>query len=411
MLIARVFSAILLFFSSFGGNLSAISVEIPNDLRVEEYTQNNGFSRAAFWIASKLSDPVCKSHEYFRRIQIVDALHPEECKLVRLARQIFLGSLFVCFGALGIFTAPPSVALRALALHLQAHPFLYERGGASEKVLPDKPIFSLLSWNICCVAGGYPVSDGGVSPWVDRIDAVARKIIETDADVNCLYETFDLQAAAKLSDELKAAGYSHIYYNIGPKAMGPPSGIFVASKYRISNPDFISFPQELLIGRTKHASKGIFTFDLVSNGSVFATISATHLQHSEKPEFPTAEEIQARASQMEMLVEKVQTITDRAVLVVGDLNLDDQEFHSSDWSPSFEKNDQFTEKTWGGDAFCARLTGKEVSGPLNLDHSMSLKGSVLSIETKLIDTGFDAESFSEEALTDHRGLLTHIHLL
>lgn len=409
MLTIKMISAILLFFSHFGANLSTLSIEIPSELRQEAYAGNN-YSRAAFWGASKLSDPICKSHEYFRRIQIVDALYPEEWKVVRLARQFFLGTLFVYFGALGIITAPPSIALRALGIRLQATPFLYEKGNAPEKILPSKPSFSLLSWNICCVAGGYPVSDGGVLPWSDRIDALAEKIIETDADVTCLYETFDLQAAARLSDELKAAGYSHIYYNIGPKAMGPPSGIFVASKYRIANPEFISFPQELLIGRTKHASKGIFTFDLVSNGAAFATVAATHLQHSEQPEFPTSEEIQARAAQMEMLVERIKGVQTRAVLVVGDLNLDDQEFSSSAWSPLFEKNDQFSEKTWGGDAFCARLTGKEISGPLNLDHSMSLKGSVRSLETSLIDTGFDAEILSQGALTDHRGLLTQIHL-
>ncbi len=367
-------------------------------------------SSTAFWVASKLSDPICKAHEYFRRFQIVDVLHPNEGKVTRLARQFFLGALAGCLGLFGSLAAPGGIALRALGSYWQPRPFLSERGTAEEKGLSSERSFTLLSWNVCCVAGGYPISDGGVMPWASRVDAVARKIIETNADVNCLYETFDLQAAVKLSEELKRAGYSHLYYNIGPKALGPPSGIFVASKYRVANPEFTQFPEDLLIGRTKHASKGIFTFDLESEGTRFATIAATHLQHSEQPEFPTEEEVQARAAQMEMLVEKVQGIQGRCVLAVGDLNLDDPEFLQSEWHSLFEKNDLYSEKTWGGDGFCARLTGKPVSGPLNLDHTMCLKGSVRSLETELIETGFDGEQFLEDALSDHRGLLTRVLL-
>lgn len=390
--------------------MSIGSIEISEAFSSDETTWKDGLLRTAFWAATYLTDPICKSHEYFRRVQIVDALHPLEWKVTRLARQFFLSVFLVGFATLGVFTAPPGTALRALGVHLQDRPFLFEKGDAPEKTLPPERSFTLLSWNVCCVAGGYPISDGGVVPWADRIDALAQKIIQTNADLNCLYEVFDVKSALKLSDKLKEAGYSHFYFNIGPKAVGASSGIFVASKYGLTNPEFTPFPQEMLIGRTKHASKGIFSFDLESQGSAFARVVATHLQHSEEPAYPTPDEIAARASQMEMLIKQTEAVKDRCLLALGDLNLDDAELQASTWSSLFEKKDLYSDKTWGGDAFCARLTGKRVSEPLNLDHTMCLKGSVQSMSTELIETGYDAEFFSADALSDHRGLLTKIVL-
>ncbi len=62
----------------------------------------------------------------------------------------------------------------------------------------------------------------------------------------------------------------------------------------------------------------------------------------------------------------------------------------------------------GGDAFCARLVGKRVSGALNLDHTMLVAGSGRGIETSLVDPGYDAERFTREALSDHGALLSRI---
>src|SRR5690606_8728250 len=112
-----------------------------------------------------------------------------------------------------------------------------------------------------------------------------------------IYETFDTKSAFLLAEKLKEKGYTHFYFNIGPQALGVSSGIFVASKYEIGQPEFTRFPKETLVGRTKAAAKGIFAFDLKSHGKSFARIHATHLQHSEECSHPTQEERSGRERQ------------------------------------------------------------------------------------------------------------------
>lgn len=365
-----------------------------------------------FLSASYFTDPLCKGHEFFRRFQVVENMYPMAHNLKNFARKAFLLLGILGCSSLAIAATPIGIGLRYLGLQIQPTPYIYLQGDHKDKELPLEKSFSLLSWNVCCIGGGYPISDGGVVPWSMRLSSVIEKILEKNADVNCLYEVFDVQTSLMLHREMKKRGYNHFYFNMGAKTIGTSSGIFIASKYKISHPNFFPFPQDMLVGRTKHAGKGAFAFDLESQGKVFATICTTHMQHSELPAFPTSEEIESRKKQMSLIVDKIAKIYNRCVVVTGDLNLDDQEFKSSFWNCYFQKGDAFSssEKTWDGDAFSANLVGKKVSGPLNLDHTMVLKNSANSIRTNLVKTGFDAKIFKKEALSDHEGLLSQICL-
>ncbi len=380
--------------------LALSRVQILNQLAIQ-----------TFRAASYLTDPICKSHEFYRRIFTVEALHPTSSRVAHLARKASFAIGAAGWASLALFTTLPGVVLRSSALYMQKDPFIYVQGQPGGKDLPSDRSFSLLSWNVCCVGGGYPISDGGVMPWSFRIDNIVRKVIEKDADVNCLYETFDSESAFYICKKLKEKGYNHFYFNIGPKAIGVSSGILVASKYNIKNPEFSPFPQSSLVGRTKSAAKGVFGFDLESRGQHFARIYSTHLQHAEEPAFSTDEEVEARNKQMQIIVEKVNTIRDRCVVVTGDLNLDDSEYETSSWHHRFEKGEwQFgSMKTWEGDEFCARMVGKRVSGPLNLDHTIVARGTNRSLSTSLVETGYDATTFKKEALSDHAGLLSILH--
>jgi endonuclease/exonuclease/phosphatase family metal-dependent hydrolase len=368
------------------------------------------FIENSFSLASDLTDPVCKAHEYFRRTYTVEALHPTATRVANVVRKFFLVIAALLFSCLALFTTLPGIALRGLAAKLQNTPFLEQHSRSPSKTLPPERIFTLLSWNICCVAGGYTITDGGVVPWKERIDQIVRQIEEKDADVNCIYETMDTKSALYVADRLKAKGYPHIYFNMGSKAIGVSAGILVASKYEVKEAEFIPFPLASLVGRTKNASKGVFGFDLASEGKSFARIFATHLQHSEEPAFPTEEERAGRRMQMEIIVDKVNRVRDKCVVVTGDLNLDDEEYLASPWRSIFQKGDAFSGRTWGGDAFCASLVGKRPSGPLNLDHTMIVQGTARAILTQAVDTGYVAERYTREATSDHRGLYSLITL-
>ncbi len=352
-----------------------------------------------FEAASTLTDPICNAHEAFRRSQVVS----------EIAKKIFLWLSALVFAFLALFTTLPGIALRGAVSWLKTVPYLSEIAGEGIQ-LPANRSFSLFSWNVCCVAGGYTITDGGVIPWKERIDAIVKKIIEKEGDVNCLYELFDFHAAQYITEKLKEAGYTQFYYNIGPQGLGVSSGMLVASKYKIERPEFESFPKETLVGRTQFANKGVFSFDLLSNEKTFARIYATHLQHSELPEFPTQEEVQGRKKQMEMLIDRISKIRDRCLVVTGDLNLDDAEYRESQWHYHFLKDEAMKEKTWGGDEYCAKLMEKPVSGPLNLDYTLVWQGTAQRIQSVLVGTGYFAPEFRVDALSDHAGVFSIIQL-
>lgn len=374
-------------------------------------TSDKDFSYV-FQAASYLTDPICKAHEYFRRIFLVDALNPTDGLFAPLLTKLYLGLSVVVFAFSALLTTLPGVALRGTAVHLQREPYIYQKGVFVDQKLSKERTFTLLSWNICFVGGGYSITDGGVAPWEDRIDKIVAEIVQKNADVNCIYETYDTRSAIYLAQKLKEHGYAHTYYDIGAKTIGVSSGILIASKYEVKSPEFILFPQDTLVGRTKNAAKGVFAFDLASDGKSFARVFATHLQHSEEPEFPTEEEIEGRVRQMEIIMAQVNQVRDLCVVVTGDLNLDDEEYFNSAWSHRFLKGDEFEGKTWGGDAFCAKLAdpNKRISNPLNLDHTMVLKGTAQNIRTTVIETGFDGAQFRKDALSDHKGLYSEITL-
>ncbi|MDX8431706.1 MAG: endonuclease/exonuclease/phosphatase family protein [Candidatus Algichlamydia australiensis] len=359
------------------------------------------FSLLFFKIASCLTDPICKAHESFRLFTLEKGL---------LFKKSILALALISNTTLAFFTTLPGVALRSYAKTLLPTPYIHISNLPAEKNLPQSGKFSLLTWNICGIAGGYSISDGGVAPWRERIDAITDKILVQDADVNCILETFDSTCAFHLAEKLKRHGYAHIYYNIGPKAIGVSSGILVASKYRISNPEFTLFPEQTLVGRTKGANKGFFAFDLTSNGQTFTRIYTTHLQHSEEPEHPTPEEVQARAAQMDHILMKMAQDKGRNSILTGDLNLDDEEYGRSSWKNHFEQPLPLPKKTWGGDRYFAKFMGKKISNPLNLDYILVAKGEAKTLSTILVDTEFQPDSYSKHALSDHHGILSEIRV-
>jgi endonuclease/exonuclease/phosphatase family metal-dependent hydrolase len=333
-------------------------------------------------LASWMTEPVCKVHEYFRTIQVVD----------HLAHQIFLGLGMLFWGSLCCL-APLGIGLRWIVSQIETKPYLYFQGKALEVVKND---FSLLSWNIACNSGGYSISDAGVMPWAYRIDDIVKQLHAQDADVLSLYEVFDPEAGLYLYSQLKDQ-YAHFYFNIGARVIGVNSGIFIASKIAIENPEFIAFPKEMLVGRTKSAEKGFFSFD-VADFKIFST----HLQHSEECDYSTSEEVEARKSEMELIMDKIRLVSG-PIILTGDLNMGDEELTT--WSSHFKKGEH-SEKTWGGDQFYATLVGnKQISPAMNLDYTMVQRAE---ITTEIIPTGYDATIFNPSALSDHAGLMSYV---
>jgi Endonuclease/Exonuclease/phosphatase family len=401
-------STFLITIDSFIWTLVMMSCSLSPSLtdRPDRYAdwKEKGFA-AVYMAASRLTDPISCAHQLYRQVLVVDTLYPTASRFERGVRKsaLLLGSSVYSFCSL--FTTLVGIELRLLALSLQDKPYLYFRGDAEEKRLTERSI-SLLSWNLCCVSGGYSITDGGVLPWPYRMHQLASAVRSQDADVACLYEIFDIQTALRLIDKLKDS-YTHFYFNIGPNAIGLSSGLFVASKVKIVAPAFTLFPQEAVAGRAKHCKKGFFSFDIQQEDKSFARIFSTHLQHSEVPQNPTQGEIKARKQAMALILEHMQWVGGKTCVLTGDLNLSESEYHCSDWIANFDKGKiQSPGFTWGGDQFCATLAGKAISSPLNLDHTMVMKSGCVTLTTSYVETGFDGTTFKPEAISDHKGLLS-----
>jgi len=113
---------------------------------------------------------------------------------------------------------------------------------------------------------------------------------------------------------------------------------------------------------------------------------------------------------MALIIKKVDQNSGNAI-VTGDLNLDRTEYVHSSWKGIFQDVffDENGSRTWGGDEFCAKMVGKRESGPLNLDYTL-IKGPEISAKTSLIETGYDDTTFTIDALSDHRGLLSRFEM-
>lgn len=368
--------------------------------------KEKGFA-AAYLMASKLTDPLCNAHRLYRQILLVDPLYPDASSLEKYVRKslLLLGSTANSFFSL--FTTLPGIEIRLLANALEKKPYIYFAGDAQETKLNNQEL-SLLSWNICCVSAGYSITDAGVVPWPARMDKLIMAIRSQDADVICLYEIFDIQAAFRLFAGLKDR-YSHFFFNIGPNCIGLSSGLFVASKAKIANPEFVAFPQESFDGRGKHCRKGFFSFDVLNDKEGHARIFSTHLQHSEIPISPTPGEVAARKSEMELIVKHMQKANDKVCVLTGDLNLEERELFSSGWAKRFELAKLESKGfSWGGDGFCSALMGKPISPSMNLDHTLVLRKAGVALTVSFVETGFDGAVFNPAAISDHKGLLSII---
>jgi endonuclease/exonuclease/phosphatase family metal-dependent hydrolase len=254
---------------------------------------------------------------------------------------------------------------------------------------------TLLSWNVCCIPGGYSISDGGVMPWPRRFQRIVDVIREKDPDILSLQEV-DTAAAFAFYEALKDR-YAYFYVNIGSQAIGPSSWLFVASKFEVKNPEFVPFKKEDLHGRSKSAMKGVFSFDIDS-----IHIISTHLGHSEVPKTKGGPEATARKKQMEFVMSRLKDKPH--ALLAGDLNMGPGEFAAQ--NTGLSRGAVSTGMSWGGDAWCKKLSNEEISPPMNLDY-IAAQGD-LELSTELVETRYNGTEFNPSALSDHSGLLATV---
>lgn len=386
------------------GSIPVVRNEVPED------DLENKVKELMFIVGSYLTEPFLKADEYLKRRFIVDAVNEESDKCGRYTRKFFLIVGMFGWGAVGLLTTMPGFVFGALPTMLQTDPFIYSRYEAIPKSLPAERLISLLSWNVCCIGASLPITDAGVTPTSFRVNDILRNIVDVNADVTCLCEVFDVITARYFKEQLAKVGYSHFFSHIGPKAIGLSSGLFIASRYSVQNPEFSVFSQSH--GWASYSEKGVFSFDIIeSPGEPLAKIHVTHLQHSDNPASPEFEEVLSREhqlSELQVIAGKVDSTLPQ--VITGDLNMDEVELECHPLLKVFSRGTVIgDEKTWGGDAWSAEhIYGKSPTDPMNLDYTL---GKNVNLTTRIaFDILFQEGKFTEEALSDHRPLLSHIKI-
>jgi len=434
----------------------------------ESYDEISSWSKiAAYKLASYLTDPLCKIREYTIRAQILEDLPPSPCiqysldpictyikqmQLVderwldiqtvsRFTERCFLLSSAAIFSAMTPFTALPAIALRFAASYLESDQFIHYKGLFQEKELKEKPLTHML-WNICGIKAGYDIEEGGQLPIRDdllsfseqRLFRIAQKILEEDPDVLCLNEVFDVNDAIYLVDALQNQ-YAHFVIQCGTRSIGLNSGLFLATKFGVESISFKPFPKEMINGATKYAEKGFLSVKTHDSKGSICNFITTHLQHSDQPEFPTFEEVEARKKQLNFILQNIDS--DENAILAGDLNLDDDELvkANSDLYSQFKKTSDYKDflneekNTWLGDQWYVEYGNRDfsfsllsarkdktrtVSQGVNLDHVLAKtrQDTTLNpeIQTILKSSGYRPEIISRDSLSDHMILLSEILL-
>jgi hypothetical protein len=212
--------------------------------------------------------------------------------------------------------------MKALNAMHERLPYIALKSQTPEKTA-DKTEFTVLNLNTCFVPGQFPFIYGGVTmPWQDRVAPLAAKIITANADIVCLQEVHAHEASFAMYEALKD-NYTYFYLAIGPRllgfsleSLGLPSGLFVASKYPIENPQFTVFSVSGI-----PMNYGFFDF-VVKNGSTsIGHVYTTHMQGLNYEQFA-----QIRGAQLNQIMTKMQADFSKQekkmpYFLCGDLNI------------------------------------------------------------------------------------------
>lgn len=297
------------------------------------------------------------------------------------------------------------------------------KGKASSK--KEAKMLTVMTLNTCFLWDMLPMLWGGVLPWELRIDAVAKKIQEQNADLVCLQEIFDFKASSALYEKLKSK-YRYFYINIGPrnfglspKSLGLSSGLFVASRYEIQKPKFIPFGKNSPSERTY----GFFAGNLLHQGQVIGRFVTTHLQP-----FYNTEGKAWRNKQIKQILTfmRSQEFSKAPFILCGDLNIEwqskepaytilSQNFYNA-YKPATKTLTtrtcaDYRDYWWKDHGDIKKFRAK----PEIIDYCLLLEKpnkhgieKKFPIKTKIISMSNPSQP--EQALSDHQGLMTWIQL-
>lgn len=293
-------------------------------------------------------------------------------------------------------------ALHFTAFNLATTPYIRLAGDAELKN-PSEEKFSIFQLNCCLTAGGFARLFGGLELSDEqRVEEIAKMIRASNPDVACLQEVSDLESALSLYSKLSSE-FAEFYLNIGaaPFILQNNSGLFIASKQAIANPQFHSFSD--IQGTESMVNKGYFSFS-----TPVANFINTHLSPSSDDLHPTGSEIQTRDEEQRRILgtARAQFLSNsKPVFISADSNTDqgllfDQCTGRSASNPEAVcEADYLVDRNWRHD-LTSRPRGKII------DYFFSFFQESSTFSTRSIPT-FNVDR-PKDAISDHPALFSEV---
>jgi endonuclease/exonuclease/phosphatase family metal-dependent hydrolase len=198
----------------------------------------------------------------------------------------------------------------------------YNPTGSSSNTL------TIATFNACLMEGLFAPTTGGVVPPFDpagghqtRVEAIAERIGKQGPDVFVGQEFYDLRGIREFIKEMKRYGYTSFAYDPSPHLLCLNSGLFVASKRKISNVTFNPFILRDRAGKAKFNRMGTLAFTVLdAQDKPLVRIYNAHLNA------PAPNAQAARNKQLQNYILPEFSDTTIPSILLGDLNFDTAQF-------------------------------------------------------------------------------------
>ncbi len=133
----------------------------------------------------------------------------------------------------------------------------------------------ICTFNACWMPNWINIFVHNYSVAQDRLKAAVQGAIDTDADVLCIQEAFHTEATSEFVGRIRHK-YPHIVYNPGYRSFGLGSGLLIASKFPLKNPQYWEHGNK--IGTERLSGKGSLAVTVQPSQEQEIPVINTHLE-------------------------------------------------------------------------------------------------------------------------------------
>jgi len=258
----------------------------------------------------------------------------------------------------------------------------------------------IVSANICAFEAGLSWVCGGLRPSGYRLGAIVDSLVNNEPPhVLALQEVWSHTVAMELIEALKKKGYTQFFFSMGMRPHAPGAGLFVASRVKMRDPEFVPFKADT----TLDIKRGFFKATIDRGAEEGIPFVTTHLEPSKDDLNPTSADQVQRAAQLDQIQRNMEG---KEAILCGDLNMLPQELGSLFGGAFASQNSEEPTCTQN---FDRQLKNKPFAEEVRLDYMLAtgaLAGKFPRSDSIIPLYDPKASRRTSEALSDHQGIST-----